>query len=194
MNLPPIPHPERYVGLYIYDFQTHVSVGFTAAEVRHLRESQDYRDGTAYEIYRVTENGGLELRGVLDQRLVAKEALCFLRHEAGEARKDYDALRRAADDTPLPCAVTAMLARVYSFDPPDTTALVYDASASHVVSGWLREIGFAGGDRVVGGIDVHAELMGDAVQITSCRLASLIDYEDRSWEDVRRSIDRPLQR
>jgi len=194
MHLPAIPHPERYAGLYIYDFKTHVSVGFTAAEVRYLRESQHYRDGTAYEIYRVTENGGLELRGALDQRLVAKEALCFLRRDAAEARKDYDKLRRAADDAPLPCAVTAMLARVYAFDPPDTTALVYDASASHVVSGWLREACFAGGDRVVGGIDVHAQLIGDAVQITSCRLASLISYEDRSWEEVRRTVDRPLQR
>ena len=67
MKLPPLSHPERYVGLYVYDFKTHVSVGYTGVEIRYLRESAEFREGTAYEIYRVTEEGGLELRGTLDQ-------------------------------------------------------------------------------------------------------------------------------
>ena len=82
MKLPPLGHPERYVGLHVYDFKTHVSVGYTGVEIRYLRESEEFRKGTAYQIYRVTEEGGLELRGTLDHRLTAKEAVCFLRHDA----------------------------------------------------------------------------------------------------------------
>ncbi len=37
MKLPPLAQPERYVGLFVYDFKTHVSVGYTAVEIRYLR-------------------------------------------------------------------------------------------------------------------------------------------------------------
>ena len=48
LELPPIHNPQRYGGLYVYDFGTHVSVGYTVAELRVLRESDVHRGGTAY--------------------------------------------------------------------------------------------------------------------------------------------------
>ncbi len=195
MKLPPLSQPERYVGLFVYDFKTHVSVGYTAVEIRYLRESTEYRAGTAYEIYRVTDNGGLELRGAIDQRLTAKEAMCFLRHQAEAARTDYDSLLRGAAETPLPCSLEIVLAKVYSFDPPETSALIYPASVTHVVSGWLRTRQFYGGDRVVCGIDVHSQLIGsDALRIASFHPRTTIDYRDRTSEDVMQTVHLSVQR
>jgi hypothetical protein len=195
MHLPPIADPQQYVGLYVYDFKTHVAIGYTAHEVRILRESARFRDGTAYEIYRVSEQGGFELRGALDEGLVRREAICFLRHDAAEARADFDQLRAAADRRPVPAAVEMTLTKVYEFDPPHVTALTYPAASSLAVSGWLTGIGFDGGDRVIGGTDVQATLAGVAgLTIDSCRLRALLDYEDRSAEEVLASVENAMQR
>lgn len=195
MRLPPIADPRQYVGLYVYDFKTHVAIGYTAREVRILRESDRFRDGTAYEVYRVNEQGGFELRGALDERLVRREALCFLRHEASEARGDFDQLRTAAERRPVPANVEMTLTKVYEFDPPHVTALTYPAASSTAVSGWLTVLGFEGGDRVVGGIDVHATLAGaSGLTIDSCRLRALLDYKDRSAEEVLATVENALQR
>lgn len=194
-RLPPVPNPHAFVGLYVYDFKTHVSVGYTALEIRYLRESKAYQGGTAYEIYRATPEGGFELRGALDERLAAREAMCFLRADADAARYDYDKLRRAADQDPLPCLAELRLTMVGAFDPSHLTALLYPAAASHALGGWLNRCGFDGGDRVVCGIDVHAELVAsDTPRIESCALPTLIDYHDRSLEEVLQTVNEPLQR
>ena len=188
-------NPRQYVGLYVYDFKTHVSVGYTALEIRYLRESEAHGHGTAYQIYRVTEQGGLELRGVLDDRLAAREAMCFLRTLAEAARRDFDELCQLAHRTPAPCPAELQLARVPSFDPPNVSALLYPASAGHALAHWLNRAGFNGGDQVVGGIDVHARFMSaEAERIDSCDLPTAIDYTDRSPEEVLRTVRQPLQR
>ncbi len=195
MKIPPIPHPERYAGLYVYDFGTHVSVGYTAAEIRVLRESDAHRRGTAYEIYRATDSGGLELQGVPDERLTGREAMCFLRADGVAAQQDYDATRAAAKRNPLPCAVDLQLAKLYSFEPPYVTALSYAASATTPMAGWLTQYTGNMGDRVVGGTDVCATLAGSGgVRIASCQLPTLLDYHDRPAEDVLRTVHKPLQR
>jgi hypothetical protein len=195
MKLPPIPHPHHYVGLYVYDFGARVSVGYTAGEIRVLRESDRHRNGTAYEIYRAHESGALELRGVLDWRLTAREATCFLRADQAAARTDYDLLCRASERNPLPCAVEMQLARLDGFEPPHLTALSYAAAATTALATWLGQHAGRVGDRVVCGIDVHATVASsDGVRIDSCSLPTLLDYADRPAEQVLRSIHDPLQR
>lgn len=195
IRLPTVKNPQRYIGLYVYDFGTHSSIGYTVGEIRILRESQAHRGGTAYEIYRVTDAGAYELRGVADERLAAREAICFLRRDGATARRDYDALKRGAEGSPTPCAVEMHLARVPDFRPPHVTALLYAAAASAVLSGWLNGCGFAGGDRVIGGIDAHDALIGArAVRIDSCQLLALMDYRDRSPDEVLNAVDRLVQR
>jgi hypothetical protein len=194
-TLPAIRNPHKYAGLYVYDFGTHVSVGYTAAEVRILRESQAHREGTAYEIYRIGEKGTIELRAVFDNRLGAQEAMCFLRADAGAARTDYNKIKAAADRDPTPCAVEMQLALLDAFDPPNVTALSYPASATTVMAGWLSENAADAGDRVIGGIDVHSRLTAsDGPRIASCRLTSRIGYEDRSTEEVLQTVNEPVQR
>lgn len=195
VTLPRIPYPERYAGLYVYDFGDHVSVGYTALEIRYLRESAAHRHGAAYEIYRVAENGSIELRGATDQRLTVHEAMCFLRHEGADARRDYDALLAAARHTPLPCAAEMRLARVYDFDPPNVTALLYAASASGAISSWLTQAAVAAGDLVVGGIEAHRTVVASGgMQIAACELPTTFDLTDRTAEEVLRQVREPLQR
>lgn len=195
MKLPAVHHPERYAGLYVYDFGTHVAVGYTAAEIFILRQSKAHQNGTAYHIYRVTAEGGFELRGVLDERLTAREAICFLRTRESAAKRDYDDLHAAAQDSPLPCAVELHLAHVDEFDPPHLTAVCYAASATTAVADWLGRNAPAVGDRVVGGIDAYSALAGRLDgQVTSCTLPSLLDYIDRPTDEVLRTVDRAIQR
>ena len=193
--LPPIHNPQRYGGLYVYDFGDHVSLGYTAAEIRVLRESAAHGGGTAYEIYRVDESGAMELRGVLDDRLTRRESLCLLRHDGADARRDYDALRKASDSEPIGCPVEMQLAKLYAFDPPHVTALSYISSATSVVAGWLLRHAPNAGDEVACGSDEHARLAAsDGVRIASCELRTKTDFGDRSAEEVLAQVDRALQR
>jgi hypothetical protein len=195
MKLPAIPDPQRYVGLYIYDFGSHVAAGYTAAEISILRGSKAHAHGTAYEIYRATDGGVLELRGVLDRRLSAREAMCFLREDGAEAQRDYGAIRTTAKHSPLPCAVELQLAKLYSFDPPNVTGLSYPAAATTVIAVWLSQRAPDLGDQVMGGIDVHGRLAAsEGIRIASCQPQTLLDYHDRTEEEVLESVDRPIQR
>ncbi len=194
-RLPPIPNPARYAGLFVFDFGTHVSVGYTAREIRYLRESPAHRTGTAYEIYRVAEDGSIELRGATDERLAARDAICFLRHSAAEARADYNELASAAAVNPLSSPVELRLARVYDLDPPDVTALVFEMSASETVSRWLTQAGVTAGDLVVAGCDAYqAVVFSNNIQFASCELPVQPEFVDRRPEDVVLTIHQPLQR
>lgn len=194
-RLPPIPDPARYAGLFVFDFGTHVSVGYTAREIRYLRESQAHRTGTAYEIYRVAENGAIELRGATDERLAARDAICFLRHSAAKARADYEAFIAAAHISAPPCTVEMRLARVYALDPANVTALLHEATAIVALSRWLSQVGVAAGDIVVAGRDAyHAVLSPGGIQIASCELSTRSDWTDRSPEEVLGLVHESLQR
>ena len=125
MRLPVVEHPERYVGLYVFDFGTHVSIGYTASEIELLRQAASHREGTAYEIYRIDDSGRYELRGACDERLAAQEALCFLHADLTAARSDYDRLTAHAAQHPVPCAAEVILARIAAFDPPGVAAVTY---------------------------------------------------------------------
>ena len=195
MKLPVIPDPNRFVGLYVYDFGKQVSVGYTAAEVRLLQSSPDHRDGTAYEIYRVTESGGLELRGASGERLLAREAIAFLRDDLAKARGDYNRLRERADHRPIAAPVELLLTRATPLDRPYATALLYPVAFSPTVAAWLGESDHDLANTVLGGGDVHALLTGaDAQRIESCDLPACMNYADRPLNVLLRTTDQPLQR
>lgn len=194
-KLPSIPNPKQYEGLYIYDFGDHVSVGYTAVEIRFLRASQTHRNGTAYQIYRVSEHGGFELRGVQDASLALREALCFLRNDGAIARKDYDQIVAAAAKCPLPCNAELRLVRSYRYEPANLTALIYPASAGHFLASWLGQLKSPPGDQVHGGAEAFRTLeSGGGLTIASCQLPSAMDVSDRTEEEVLAATDRALQR
>lgn len=195
MRLPFIANPEHYVGLYVYDFGTRVSVGYTAAEVRVLRESKTHRNGTAYEIYRVADNGGFELRGATDQRLSARDAICFLRADESAAKRDYENLLAAATRHPLPCLAELHLTTVADLRPPYVTGVVFPVAASAPISAWLGECADGLGDRVEGGAEALAMLTSaNDAHASYCRLPTLIEYADRAAEKVLAAVERSVQR
>jgi len=57
MRLPELESPEKYGGLYVFDFGEQVAVGYTADEIAVLLESQRYADGKAYRIHRAMPDG-----------------------------------------------------------------------------------------------------------------------------------------
>jgi len=193
--LPPIPHPKQYEGLFVYDFGSHVSVGYTAAEIGVLRRSPLFREGSAYQIYRVDQSGGLELRGVQDAVLETKDCLCFLRQESGEGRRDYDRLIIAAQARPLPVPVEARLVRSYGFEPPNLTALIFPAWATVMVSGWLGGLEWAPGDMAAAGSDAFRALHSSGgLTIATSTLAHSGRFSDRTPQEVLASTGLSLQR
>jgi hypothetical protein len=57
MQLPKLRQPDRYVGLYVFDFGDHTGVGFTAQEVAELFESEKYKKCKAYKIHKAYPDG-----------------------------------------------------------------------------------------------------------------------------------------
>ena len=195
MHLPPISNPQRYVGLYVYDFGTHVSVGYTAGEIGVLLASVEHGDGTAYEIYRVSEAGGFELRGVAGARLMAQEAMGFLREDEEAARRDYESLKSVAAEHPAPCRVDVHREKLDAFTPPYATILIYSVAASAVLSDWLTKHAGNLGDHVVGGWELMATIQVDErARAASCSLPAIMDYADRPASIVIEAVKEPIQR
>lgn len=192
--LPAISDPSRYLGLFVFDFGDHVAVGYTAGEIDTLRAMPEYRSGTPYQVYRIHENGGFELRGMGGSPLSVREAMCFLRAEGAAARRDYDAIVRAAEKDAIPVEAELRLLRSYSFDPPDLTALVYPAHASHLISAWLTKTTLSPGDRVEAGSNLVPQLdSGAGLTVKSSQLLSAAT-SDRSRQELLDCIHNPLQR
>ena len=74
MKLPELQNPEKYAGLYVFDFGgDQVAVGYTADEVAVLLESEKYQEGKVYRIHRALPDGTFELAGVSRRRFEAEE-------------------------------------------------------------------------------------------------------------------------
>lgn len=195
LTLPPIRDPERYEGLFAYDFGTHVSVGFTAGEILILRQSPEYCGGTALQIYRVNDRGGMELRGIQDSMLLGRDCICFLQSSEMKAREDYDRMVRAARERPLSSTVEARLVRSYVFSLPNLTALLFPAWAVDRVGAWLSLLDWSPGDRVISGTEALASMdPGKGLTIDTCSLAARDIVQDRDAEQVLASVSQAFQR
>jgi len=193
MKLPAVSNPAQYTGLYVYDFGDHASIGYTAAEVRILLESPEHQGGTAYEIYRVNEFGGFELRGATPQRLAAMDAVVRLHPRGADARRDYELLRDHAEEVPIPAPLELHLARAYDFDPPDVVAMLFPQASASSVAAWLH--GLPGPGHIDAGPSAYVRyLQTSGMRVASCQLRSVLDYTERPVEAVLGAVDRPCQR
>jgi len=151
MKIPAVDMPERYTGLYVFDFGGQVAVGYTADEIAVLLESERYADGKVYRIHRAWPDGTIELAGVPRERFDLEDGIFFYRDGEAAARADLDALCRSAEETPPPCRIKVQMARLVGASHPHLTAAIFPAEFTHEVAGWLERIGFDGGDFVEGG-------------------------------------------
>ncbi len=195
MKLPRVHQPDRYLGLYVFDFGTHANVGYTAGEIAILLAHEEYADGKAYEISRVDEDGSLYLRGTTNFASRADEAIAFLRGDAEQAQLDYQAIVKHADGEPLPCRAALIVTRVYEYQLSHVTAISYGADDATLVAQWLVRVGFDGGDEVVCGAEVRNQVMSEQhIRIASRTLPVIPGYEKRSLPELIEVIDQRLQR
>ncbi|MBN2272434.1 MAG: hypothetical protein JXN61_17615 [Sedimentisphaerales bacterium] len=129
--------PDKYVGLYIFDFGHHAGVGFTAREVAELLESEKYSRGKVYKIHRAYPDGRLELRGIPAATFQLEAGMFFYSHDRESADRDYKALVDLAVKAAPPCRAKVHLAE-YAEDK-FAVALIYPAEYDDEVSSWLAE-------------------------------------------------------
>jgi hypothetical protein len=125
MKLPELDKPEKYVGLYIFDFGDHAGVGFTAEEVAELLESEKYNDGKVYKIHKAYPDGRLEIKGMPSETFQLEAGMFFYSSELEDARQDFKAMVNLAVKSSPPCRAMVHLAK-YAYDKL-VVALIYPA-------------------------------------------------------------------
>ncbi|MHC4461229.1 MAG: hypothetical protein ACYS6W_13410 [Planctomycetota bacterium] len=135
MELPKLEKPEKYVGLYIFDFGDHAGVGFTAQEVAELLESENYKHGKVYKIHKAYPDGKLELKGVQAETFQLEAGMFFYSSELETAGRDFKMLVNLAVKSPPPCRAKVHLAKYTNHK--FMVALIYPAEYDDEVSSWL---------------------------------------------------------
>lgn len=145
MKLPKLQKPDKYIGLYIFDFGDHVGVGFTAEEVAELLESEKYKHGKLYKIHRAYPDGRLELKGMPVETFQLEAGMFFYSSDLETARRDYKELVNLAIKSAPPCRAKVNLAQ-YNEGPSRSgksdkfvVALIYPAEYDDEVSSWLLD-------------------------------------------------------
>ncbi len=151
MKLPELEKPEKYVGLYIFDFGDHVGVGFTAEEVAELLESEKYKHGKVYKIHRAYPDDRLELKGVPAQTFELEAGMFFYSSILDTAKVDFKRLIALAVRSAPPCRAKVHLAK-YSEDKL-VIALIYPAEYDDEVSSWLLDGQYKTSGAAEGGIE-----------------------------------------
>jgi hypothetical protein len=137
MKLPELEKPEKYVGLYIFDFGDHTGVGFTAEEVAELLESEKYKHGKVYKIHKAYPDGRLELKGVPSETFQLEAGMFFYSSELQTARRDFKGLVNLSVKSSPPCRAKVHLAK-YG-DDKLVVALIYPAEYDGEFSSWLLD-------------------------------------------------------
>jgi len=195
VKLPPLHRPQDYVGLLVYDFGDHVSVGYTAEEIGILLSSPLHAGGTVYRVHRADEAGRIELQGMQAEHLDREEGLLFTFDDEPGARADYVALTRRAEADPLPCPAKLMLAELEAGGPAFAVVLSYPAFAAAAVSAWLSQATFEGGRSVDGGVAALTRFhAAGAATLDRCDLPTCQRFVTRSAAEVLAAVDRPVQR
>jgi len=193
MKLPKLQKPDRYVGLYVFDFGDHAGVGFTAEEVAELLESEKYNNGKPYKIHRAEPDGTLELKGVRPEIFQLEAGLFFYASEIATARSDYDRLVKIGRQSTIPCRAKAHLAK-YA-DDKFVVALIYPAEYDDEISGWLLENNYRAAGPAEGGTGAVTNYYNDRPQILERRqLFARPEIESRTGDELFAAAKLAVQR
>jgi hypothetical protein len=193
MELPELRNPQKYVGLYVFDFGDHTGVGFTAEEVAELFESEKYKNCKAYKIHKAYPDGKLELKGIRAEIFQLEAGMFFYAGDIETARRDFKQLVNLAVKSSPPCRSKVHLAK-YN-DNKFVTALIYPAEYDDEVSLWLLD-----GEYKTAGA---AEAGSEAVQryydykpriLDRYQLFGKSALENRTGEELLASIRQAVQR
>ena len=193
MKLPKLEQPQRYAGLYIFDFGDQAGVGFTAEEVAELLESERYREGRAYKIHRAYPDGRLEIKGVSAQTFQLESGMLFHSTVAEQAQGDFKRLVAAAVTAEPPGRAKVQLAR-YA-DDRFAVALIYPAEYEEEVSAWLLACEYRTAGAAEGGVGVIERYYRDAPEIVERhQLFGVSEGISRTGDELLTSLKRAVQR
>jgi hypothetical protein len=197
MHLPALDRPQRYRGLYVFDFGDWSAVGYTAEEIALLLESEQFRTGKVYKIVRVSPEGQMELRGVAATTFQLESGMLFNRDELAAAQADFAALQALADRQAPPCRCYTHLADrgTHTAVARYVTALIYPGEYEDEMGRWLLDAKYAGGDTVEGGPSHVTNYQHEPRQILArAQFASASAIPAREREDVYGNVRRAVQR
>lgn len=193
MKLPELEKPERYTGLYIFDFGDQASVGFTAEEVAELLESERYRECKVYKIHRAYPDGRLEIKGVAAQTFQLESGMLFYSTTQEQARSDFKHLVSAAVAAEPPCRAKVHLVR-YA-DDRFAVALIYPAEYEEEVSSWLLARAYRTAGAAEGGTGAVERYYRDAPEVLERhQLFGAGEAVSRTGDELLVSLKRAVQR
>lgn len=194
MKLPELEKPEKYVGLYIFDFGDHTGVGFTAQEVAELLESEKYRDGKVYKIHRAYPDGKLELKGVPAETFELEAGMFFYSSDHEDSRRDFKQLVNLAVSTAPPCRAKVHLAGTGD-DGGFVVALIYPSEYDDEVSSWLLAGQYKTAGAAEGGVGaVQRYYDRDAEILDRHQLFGESDSASRTGEELLACVKMAVQR
>ena len=195
MKLPELTDPKRYEGLYVFDFEGQVGVGYTGREIEILLESEKYRQGKVYKIQRAWPDGRLEIKGVSNKVFQVEGGMFFHGRDEGRARKDYEELVELGEGGDFPCRAKIHLARSQSQERDKyVVALIYPAEYEEEVGQWLIGAGYQGGELASGGINQVQEYYRDYRKMASQQLWGVLDKTARDAAEVLANVGKAVVR
>ena len=193
MKLPELKEPEKYAGLYIFDFGEHVGVGFTAEEVAELLESERYKDGKVYKIHRACPDGKLELKGVPAQTFRLEAGMFFYSADLETAKRDFKQLVNSAVGAAPPCRAKVHLAKYGG--QKFAVALIYPAEYDDEVSSWLLSCDYKTAGAAEGGAEAVQRYYDANCEILKRhQLFGQSAFESRTGEQLLANLKRAVQR
>jgi len=193
MNLPEVKNADKYVGLYVVDFEDHCGVGFTAQEVAELLESERFKDIKVYKIYNAYPDGKMELKGVPRRTFELESGMFFYAADMEKAQSDYKRLIDFAVELAPPARAKVHLAQFK--EGQFLTALIYPAEYDDEFSRWLIDVDYKTNGQVEGGVgalEVYYEKKRKIFERYQLFGKSL--YMSRSGEELLASVIQAMQR
>jgi hypothetical protein len=192
MKLPNLEKPDKYVGLYIVDFGDHAGVGFTAEEVAELLESEKYKNGKLYKIYKAYPDGKLELKGVPAETFQLEAGMFFYSRDLETAERDFKRLVNLAVKTSPPCRAKVHLAKQ---DDKFVVALIHPAEYDEEISSWLLDGEYKTAGVVEGGVGAAQRYYNDKPEILDRhQLFGKSKLISRTGEELLASLKLAVQR
>ena len=201
MKLPKLEKPDKYVGLYIFDFGDHAGVGFTAEEVAELLESEKYKNGKVYKIHKAYPDGKLELKGVPTNTFQLEAGMVFYSFDMEEAKNNFKQLVNLAVRCRPPCRAKVHLAKYNN--EKFAVALVYPAEYDDEMSLWLLDGEYKTTGAAEGGVGAVQRYYDEQVEILDRhqlsrpepgRRISKSELISRSGEELLASLKSAVQR
>jgi hypothetical protein len=193
MKLPKLQKPDKYVGLYIFDFGDHAGVGFTAEEVAELLDSEKYKDSKVYKIHRAYPDGRLELKGVRPETFQFEAGMFFYSADLETAKGDFKRLTDLAVKASPPCRARVHLSE-YATDK-FVVALIYPAEYDDYVSSWLLDGDYRTTGAAQGGAGAVQRYYDDKPEILDRhQLFGKSEIISRTGEELLASLKLAVQR